>query len=40
MTNHQTTLYTTLAGVYDAMYRTFINYDDEYTFYSGLLLKK
>ena len=37
MTNHQTTLYTTLAGVYDAMYRTFINYDDECAFYRGLL---
>lgn len=37
MENHRTTLYTTLAAVYDAMYRTFIDYDEEFTFYHGLL---
>lgn len=39
MANHQTTLYTDLAVVYDAMYRTFINYDDEFAFYGDLLHK-
>ncbi|OIN55896.1 class I SAM-dependent methyltransferase [Arsenicibacter rosenii] len=37
MENHRTTLYTTLAAVYDAMYRTFIDYDEEFIFYNGLL---
>src|ERR1041385_3079961 len=30
-------LYTSLADVYDGMYRTFINYDDEFKFYSEIL---
>jgi SAM-dependent methyltransferase len=30
-------LYTSLADVYDAMYRTFINYDDEFKLYSEIL---
>lgn len=30
-------LYSTLAGVYEAMYTTFINYEEEYTFYSNIL---
>ncbi len=32
-------LYTQLAEVYQAMYTSFINYDKEYHFYSGLLSK-
>jgi SAM-dependent methyltransferase len=32
-------LYENLAGVYEAMYQTFINYDDEYKFYSTLFYK-
>jgi SAM-dependent methyltransferase len=32
-------LYTSLAEVYDAMYQTFINYEEEYNFYSGILLR-
>src|SRR5262245_58452648 len=30
-------LYTSLAEVYDGMYRTFINYEDEFNFYSQIL---
>ena len=30
-------LYTSLAEIYDGMYRTFINYDDEFNFYSKIL---
>lgn len=32
-------LYTSLAEVYEAMYQSFINYDEEYNFYNGILLK-
>lgn len=32
-------LYKNLAKVYEAMYQTFINYPEEYAFYSGLLVK-
>ncbi len=30
-------LYTSLADIYDGMYRTFINYDEEFNFYSEIL---
>jgi SAM-dependent methyltransferase len=33
------TLYTDLASIYEMMYRTFINYDEEYRYYSHQLLK-
>ncbi len=33
----QTKLYTELASIYDLMYQHFINYDEEFNFYSGLL---
>ena len=32
-------LYTQLSEVYEAMYKTFINYEDELNFYSSLLMK-
>jgi SAM-dependent methyltransferase len=32
-------LYTNLSAVYEAMYQSFINYDEEYLFYSKLLTK-
>ena len=32
-------LYNSLAEVYDGMYRTFINYDEEFNFYSEILKK-
>ncbi|SRR5258708_6685848 len=32
-------LYTNLSEVYEAMYQTFINYEDEFNFYSALLKK-
>jgi SAM-dependent methyltransferase len=32
-------LYTNLSAVYEAMYQSFINYDEEYLFYSNLLTK-
>jgi SAM-dependent methyltransferase len=32
-------LYKSLSTVYEAMYQTFINYEEEYNFYSGLLAK-
>jgi SAM-dependent methyltransferase len=32
-------LYKSLSTVYEAMYQTFINYEEEYIFYSGLLAK-
>jgi SAM-dependent methyltransferase len=34
-----TTLYTNLSTVYEAMYQSFINYEEEYNFYSSLLVK-
>ena len=34
-----TKLYTQLAEVYEAMYKSFINYDEEFDFYSKILLK-
>lgn len=34
-----TKLYTSLADIYHAMYQSFINYDEEYNFYAGLLNK-
>ncbi len=34
-----TKLYTQLAEVYEAMYKSFINYDEEFYFYSNILLK-
>ena len=33
------TLYTDLSEIYEGMYRTFINYKEEFAFYSGLLKK-
>jgi SAM-dependent methyltransferase len=32
-------LYTNLSAVYEAMYQSFINYEEEYLFYSGVLTK-
>jgi SAM-dependent methyltransferase len=32
-------LYSTLSEVYEAMYTTFINYEEEYTFYNSILSK-
>jgi SAM-dependent methyltransferase len=32
-------LYTNLSAVYEAMYQSFINYEEEYLFYSGVLIK-
>src|SRR5260370_378936 len=32
-------LYNQLSEVYEAMYQTFINYDDEFSFYSSMLKK-
>jgi SAM-dependent methyltransferase len=34
-----TNLYTNLSAIYEAMYQSFINYQEEYDFYSGLLTK-
>ena len=34
-----TALYNQLATVYEAMYKSFINYDEEFDFYSNILLK-
>jgi hypothetical protein len=35
-----TQLYTTYAALYHKMYQSFINYDEEYRFYKGLLDEK
>ncbi|CAN5687683.1 hypothetical protein BH10BAC2_BH10BAC2_04000 [soil metagenome] len=32
-------LYSSLSAIYEAMYQSFINYEDEYNFYSAILLK-
>ena len=34
-----TNLYTNLSAIYEAMYQSFINYQEEYNFYSSLLTK-
>ena len=32
-------LYSNLSSIYEAMYRSFINYEEEFTFYHNILLK-